>query len=376
MKILFTGGGTGGHFYPIIAVVEALEEIIKTEKILPPELFYTGPNEFDARLLYDHGIQFKGVTAGKRRNYFSILNFFDIFRTGIGILRALSTVYSIYPDVIFSKGGYASFPILVAAKFFKIPVIIHDSDTVPGRVSLWSAKFAKKIAISWPEAGEYFAKYKEKVAWTGNPIRKGITTPLKNGAHEYLGINPNVPTILIIGGSLGAKKINETIIDILPSLVEKYQIIHQTGIGNYKDVSNVAKTILKGNSNEGRYKPFDYLNELAIRMSAGASQLVISRAGSSIFEIACWGLPSIVIPIPEGISRDQIKNSLAYRRTGACIMIEEKNLTPHVLLGEIDRLFERPSEMQKMADNAKSFGKTDASEKIARAILDIALEHE
>ncbi|MEI6238122.1 MAG: undecaprenyldiphospho-muramoylpentapeptide beta-N-acetylglucosaminyltransferase [bacterium] len=374
MKILFTGGGTGGHFYPIVAVIEALEEVIKKEKVIEPKLYYLGTEEFDARALYDHNVQFEKIYAGKRRNYFSILNFFDFFKTGYGILGALSKIYSIYPDVVFSKGGYVSFPVLFAARFFKIPVIIHESDTVPGRVNLWASKFAKRIAISWPDAAQYFPK--DKVAWTGNPVRKGIIAPLKFGAHEYLKLNANTPTILILGGSQGSKRINETILSILPELLEKYQIIHQTGVVNFTEVTGIANTILKDNPNTSRYKPFNYLNDLGTEMAAGASNLVISRAGSSIFEIACWGIPSIIIPIPEAISRDQTQNALAYTRTGSCIMIEEKNLAPHILKGEIDRLLSNPTDLQNMALNAHRFAKKDAAEKIAKAILDIALEHE
>ncbi|MDO8575590.1 MAG: UDP-N-acetylglucosamine--N-acetylmuramyl-(pentapeptide) pyrophosphoryl-undecaprenol N-acetylglucosamine transferase [bacterium] len=374
MKIVFTGGGTGGHFYPIMAVAEALDEKIRENRILDPQFFYLAPNEYDPRSLYDQGIQFRRVYAGKRRNYFSLMNFVDLFKTAVGIFSAIFTLYDIYPDVVFSKGGYASFPTLLAARLLKIPVIIHDSDTVPGRVSLWSAKFAKKIAVSWPESASYFPK--EKVAWTGNPIRKSIMTPLKNGAHEYLKLNPEIPTILIIGGSQGAKKINDVIVTAIPDLVSKYQIIHQTGIANFEEINNLMTVILKNNPNAGRYKPFDYLNELATRMSAGASDLIISRAGSAIFEIACWGVPSIIVPISREVSRDQTNNALAYARTGACTIIEETNFTPHVIVGEIDRLISRPEERAKMAQNALNFAKRDASEKIAQAILDIALEHE
>jgi len=142
-------------------------------------------------------------------------------------------MFSIYPDVVFSNGGFGSFPVLCAARFFRIPVLIHSSDTVPGKVVKWSSKFAKKISIGFPETVNYLPK--NKVAYTGNPIRVGLSS-LKQGAHEFLKLDPKIPTILILGGSQGAKNINDIIVDALPRLVEKYQIIHQVGKNNFEEV--------------------------------------------------------------------------------------------------------------------------------------------
>ncbi len=374
MKILFTGGGTGGHFYPIIAVAEAIQDMVKDQKIIQPEYYYMASTPFDPRVLFDNNIKFIKVSTGKRRNYFSILNFLDVFKTGFGLISASIKVFSIYPDVVFSKGGFDAFPAIFAANLFGIPVVIHDSDTVPGRVSLWAARHAKRIAISWQEASKYFPA--DKVALTGNPIRKGIIEPLKSGAHEYLNLDQKIPTILIVGGSQGARMINDTVLQALPRLIEKYQIIHQTGSKNINEIKLVADTILKGNKYKDRYKPFPYLNDLATRMSAGIASIIISRAGSSVFEFAAWGIPSIVIPIPKEISRDQITNAFAYARTGACLVIEEQNLTPNILYSEIDRLLSNRVELENMAKAAREFGKKDAASKIAKAILDIALTHE
>ena len=147
MKIVLTGGGTGGHFYPIISVAKSIREISKELKLLEPKIYFFGPEPYDERALFDNSIIFKRNTAGKKRIYFSPRNFVDIFKTGWGILTALWKIFLIFPDIVFAKGGYASFPVLVAAKFFRIPVIIHESDSVPGRVNLWAGKFAKRITI-------------------------------------------------------------------------------------------------------------------------------------------------------------------------------------------------------------------------------------
>ncbi len=233
MKILLTGGGSGGHFYPIIAIAEELKAITKERKLINSELYFMSDAPYNKGILFDNGIEFVKVSTGKYRRYFSILNFFDFFKTGWGIISGLIKVFSIYPDVIFGKGGYASFPALLAGRILGIPVVIHESDSVPGKVNLWAGKFAQKVAISYPEAATYFSK--EKVAWTGNPIRKDVEIPIKEGANEFLGLeNTNLPIILILGGSQGSGIINDALLNILPSLIEKYQIIHQTGTRNFK----------------------------------------------------------------------------------------------------------------------------------------------
>ena len=149
MKIVFTGGGTGGHFYPIIAVAEALNDIVKERHLLPPELFFLGPMPLDERALYENDIEFVKTSAGKMRRYFSLLNIFDTIKTLWGILSTLGTLYRLYPNVVFSKGGFGSVPTLIAARFLKIPVIAHDSDAVPGRATMMAAKFAKKIGTTY-----------------------------------------------------------------------------------------------------------------------------------------------------------------------------------------------------------------------------------
>ncbi len=373
MKILFTGGGTGGHFYPIIAIAEKVNQIIDKEKIIGAKLYFVSTSPYDKNALFENGIIFEQVNAGKMRTYFSLLNFFDFFKTGVGIIEALIKVFTIYPDVIFGKGGYASFPVLFAAKILRIPVVIHESDCAPGRVNLWASKFAKAIAISYDEAGEYFPK--DKTVLTGQPIRSEITHIEKEGAFEYLKLNPSMPVLFVLGGSQGAEIINNTVIDALPELLKRYQIIHQVGTNNVENTNERVSVILTDELKD-RYKSFGFLNSLAIKMSAGASTLVISRAGSTIFEIASWGLPSILIPFNKSNGDHARKNAFNYARAGACDVIEETNLTPNILIQEVDKLIANKTRLESMAKNAKNFGKPDAAEKIAKELVDIALSHE
>lgn len=374
MKILFTGGGSGGHFYPILSVAQEIQALSKEYRLIAPTLYYVSDTPYNEGLLYDNDIIFKKNTSGKKRMYFSPRNFFDLFKTGWGIITAFLTVFSIYPDVVFSKGGYASFPVLVAARFFRIPVVIHESDTVPGRVSRFSGKFAQKIAVSYEEAAKFFPK--DKIAVTGNPVRKEITEPLTSGAYEFLKLDKSAPIILVLGGSQGAQLINDIILDALSELVQKYQIIHQTGKNNFENISRRAEAILYNNKYQSRYKPFDYLNELAMRMSAGVADVVVSRAGSAIFEIASWGKPSIIIPITTSHGDHQRKNAYAYARSKACVVIEESNVSPHILISEINRIMSSQTERETMSTAAKAFFNPEAAKNIAKEILAIAVKHE
>ena len=377
MKILFTGGSTGGHFYPILAVAEEVNRIADERNLIKPDLYYIAPDPYDERLLAENDITYFSAPAGKIRRYPSIKNFFDLFKTAIGIVRAIFLMFSIFPDVVFSKGSYSSFPTVFAARVFGIPVIIHDSDASPGRANLWASKFAYRIAVSHPQAIDYFdKKVHDRIALTGNPIRKGIAHPAEQGAHEFLGFSKEIPTLLILGGSQGAKIINDAIIDALPEMIERYQIVHQTGSDNEAEVRGMATISLEENPYKNRYKAFGYLNDLAMRMSAGAADLVISRAGSAIFEIASWQKPAIIVPINEQVSHDQRKNAYAYARTGAAIVIEEHNLTPHVLLSEINRIMDTPGLKDSMIAATQDLSHPDAATKIAMEILSIGVKHE
>ncbi len=374
MKILLTGGGTGGHFYPLIAIAEGIHAIAKQEKILDIKLYYAADDPYDKRALFNNTINFVYIPAGKLRTYRSIHNFFDMFKTFTGVIVGMLKIFSIYPDVIISKGGYVAFPTVLAAKFFRIPVIIHESDSYPGRLNLWTSKFANRIAVSYPEAGEFFPK--ERTAHTGQPIRREILNPNVEGSNEFFKFDSSIPTILIQGGSQGAEVINDCVLDALPLLLPKYQVIHQTGVKNYDNVHNRANFILEKNQYKGRYKDVAYMNELTTKMAAGCATLVVSRAGSAIFEIACWGIPSIIIPITNSNGDHQRKNAFNYARSGACEVIEESNLTEHILNSEIDKLMKDPKRLQHMHESAKKFGTPDAGNQIARVAIDIALSHE
>lgn len=373
MKILFTGGGSGGHFYPIIAVAEKLRKLLIQEKIVSAELYYMSTEPYDEELLAKNGIKFKQVTAGKLRAYFSIQNFFDLFRTAWGVTKAIFQIFMLYPDVIFGKGGFASFPVLFAAKIFRIPVIIHESDSVPGRVNAWAGKFAQKIAVSYSEAARFFPA--ERVALTGNPIREDILAPSGKDAYKELGLDPNIPVILVLGGSQGARNINNQMETLAPRLVEKYQVIHQAGETNQEEVARTVAGLLGESPYASRYHVYGYLNNQTMKLASEVATIVISRAGSAIFEIASWEIPAILIPIANHIGDHQRENAFAYARAGGAVVIEEANLGPNILIAEIDNLIGDTSRRAVMKNSAKAFARQDAAELIAEQLVSIVLRH-
>lgn len=373
MKILLIGGGTGGHFYPLIAVAEEINRIIDEEKLVNLKLYYMSNSPYDKTLLEEQFITYIPITAGKLRVYFSWKNIVDIFKTAYGILDAIIKMFQLYPDVIISKGGYASFPALVAARLLRIPVIIHESDTVPGRVSRWSGKFARRVALSFPEAAQYFDA--KKVSVTGLPIRKNLIHPVQAGAKEFFELSPSIPTIGVWGGSQGAKAINDAVVNAIGDILTDYQVIHQTGAADYEDVTTEVRIIMGDNTRRTRYKAFPFLNNVQSKMFAGAVDIVVSRSGSSLFEIAAWGKPSILIPYIHAHGDHQRKNAYHYARTGASVVIEEANLRPSVLLNEIRTILGNKELYSAMEGHAKAFFTPDAARKIATEAISIALSH-
>lgn len=368
MKIGFVGGGTGGHFTPLIAVANELHQ-----HKLNPELFYFGPVPYDLDELKKFDITYVSCPAGKLRLYFSIQNFFDLFRNFIGVFVAIWKLFLIYPDVIFSKGGYTSVPILTAARLLRIPVVIHESDAVPGRANKMARKFARYIGIAYDDAAKFFPE--EKTALVGIPLRSEIKQIPEN-PFAILGIPSDKPLIYITGGSFGSERINDVIMLTLPLLLPQYRIFHQAGVANVGALQLTAQTLLQGSPLQNDYYLVGNVNAETVSALLTAASVIISRAGSTtLFEIAYHGKPAIVIPIPEKISRDQRSNAYAYARSGAAVVIEEHNLTQHLLAKEIDTIINDPGRYSEMAGAARALSVDDAASKIANILIAIGVEH-
>jgi UDP-N-acetylglucosamine--N-acetylmuramyl-(pentapeptide) pyrophosphoryl-undecaprenol N-acetylglucosamine transferase len=373
MKIAFTGNSTSGQFYPIIAIAERVYEAAEERHLVTPKLFFLATDEYNPVQLFNNQITFIKMPGGNVVHKNGI-TFIDYIKSLHFTVRAFFKLFSLFPDVILSKGGDNTFPTILAAKLLGIPVLIHETDTVPSPSNLWASKFATRIGVAYKSAATHFPA--EKTAYVGQPIRKEIEYPLSDGAREYLHLEPNIPTILVLGGTEEGEIINDTIINSLPLLLDRYQVIHQTGKEHIQSIRELAAVILKESPYSSRYHPFSYLDDLAIRMAAGSASIAVSQAGSVMFELAGWGIPAIVIPVTNSSDDHQRKNAFAYARLGGSEVIEESNLTPHILVSEIDRLIQNPNLREEMKKGAKEFHQKDAAKKIADGLLDIALTHE
>lgn len=378
MRIGLVGGGTGGHFYPLIAVAEILREKYKNEDL---HLYYFGPEKYNQVSLEVNKINFVHIPSGKNRIYSSFQNYFDMFKIVRGILWSMLKLPVYYPDVIFSKGGYTAYPVLFAARILRIPVVEHDSDSIPGRVSLNFARYSKLIAVGWAEGGKYFLNNthvkEEKIMETGVPTRRILNPMYKwvSGQKQFPFLSKSLPVISILGGSQGSQKINEAIMASLPFILPFAQVIHQTGKTNYKIVSDTTKILLEKTDSKNNYYVQDFFTEPQMREIYENSSLIVMRAGSQILETFMWGVPTILIPIGEDISRDQTSNAFSAMRRGASIVIEEKNLTPHILQNEILTLLQNNQKLTHMSASARQSAKYDASEKIANILLKYCKSH-
>ena len=371
MRILFTGGGTGGHFFPLLAVIRELKRIAEEERILDLELYYMGPDNFGMDFLKEEGVAIIPVFAAKWRRYPAAENFLDLVRAPLGILQGLWNVWLLVPDAVFSKGGYGAMPAVAAAAVFRIPIIIHESDSVPGKVNLFSRRFASRVGIAFAGAAKYFPE--EKSALIGVPLRRRILFGNRDEAREAFDIYSTAPVVGIIGASQGAEKLNAAVLGVLKSLTESYEILHQTGEPNLEDVKGEGSVILEFGRKE-RYHPVGFMDELGIRDFYAACDLIVSRAGaSSIFEIAAYGKPAILIPLSHAAQNHQWENAYEYAAGGAAVILEEPNLTPHLLFAEIKKLIDDPQMLRRMGEAAKRFARPDSAELIAREILKLGV---
>lgn len=374
MKILFTGGGTAGHISPIIAISREMRRIWMASSKDKLRIYYIGPeDDFGNILLSQEGIKIKNIMAGKIRRYWgikgSLLNIIDIlFKIPIGIFQSFFYIFFLAPDLIFSKGGYGSIPAVIAGFLLQTPIILHESDVSPGLANRIVSRFASEIFISFSvKETEYFSP--KKVISVGNPIRKELLNGSKEEAKKIFDLSGERPVVLILGGSQGATRINDLILNILPEILKNFELIHQCGEKNFKQVKAESEVVTT-ESNRQYYHPFAFLKEEEMRNAFAACNIVISRAGSgSIFEIAAAGKPSILIPLPEAAQNHQIKNAYAYAKHGGCIVIEESNLTPHFFLGELQYLFNQPNILKEMSKSAKEWSRPRAAEIIAEYII-------
>ncbi|MFA5878039.1 MAG: undecaprenyldiphospho-muramoylpentapeptide beta-N-acetylglucosaminyltransferase [Candidatus Staskawiczbacteria bacterium] len=366
MKIVFTGGGTGGHIFPLVAVVREIRNLYPKKDL---QFIYIGPeDEFGSLLLAQEDIKVKKIAGGKVRRYFSFLNVIDIlFKIPWSFIQSFFLLMRIDPQLVFSKGGSGSVPVALCASLLRIPVFIHESDVVPGASNRIASRWAKRIFISFPRT-EFFDP--EKVTLVGNPIRSEILGGSKDEATDLFDLTLKKPVLLFSGGSQGAEAINDFVLRVLNGLLESFEVIHLCGFNNLKNVQNEAQVIINADL-EKYYHPYAFLDEEKLRHAYRAAELVISRAGSGcIFEIAALGLPSILVPLPWAAGDHQARNAFVYAETGAAIVMEQDNLTPNFFLEKVRYLFAKSGGLDQMKEQAIRFAKPLAAKAIARNILE------
>lgn len=329
-RIVLTGGGTAGHVTPNIALLPRLKE-------LGYDIHYIGSYDgIERKLIEQCHIPYYGISSGKLRRYFDWKNFSDPFKVMKGYRQARVLLKKLNPDVLFSKGGFVSVPVILAAKHRKIPAIIHESDITPGLANKLAIPNASKVCCNFPETLKYLPA--EKAVLTGSPIRKELLSGNRLHGLTYCHFKPDKPVILIIGGSSGSQFINEVVRSLLPDLLEKYQVLHLCGKGNLDTSLN----------NTAGYAQFEYANQELSDLFA-AADIVISRAGANaICELLALRKPNILIPLSANASRgDQILNARSFERQGYSMVIEEEQLSNVVLSDAIGKLFENRSQYKE-----------------------------
>jgi UDP-N-acetylglucosamine--N-acetylmuramyl-(pentapeptide) pyrophosphoryl-undecaprenol N-acetylglucosamine transferase len=323
-RIVLTGGGTAGHVTPCIALLPELRQE-------GYDIQYIGSyNGIERKLIEEYNIPYHGISSGKLRRYFDPKNFSDPFKVMKGYFEAGRILKRLQPDIVFSKGGFVTVPVVMAAKKHKIPVIIHESDMTPGLANKLALPSATKVCANFPETLKYLPA--EKAVLTGTPIRKELFSGNKIRGLDFCGFTANKPVILIIGGSTGSRAINEVIRGMLPTLLRDYQVIHLCGKGN-----------LDGRlSDTEDYAQYEYIKEELSDLLA-AADLVVSRAGANaICEILALRKPNILIPLPAASSRgDQLLNAESFERQGYSYVLKEEDLSLASLLQAINTVVEK-----------------------------------
>ncbi len=383
MRILFTGGGTGGHIFPIISVSEKLKEIAPDS-----EFFYVGsPGIYEAELI-KADIKTKSIASAKLRRYFDLRNFIDAPKFLFSIFQAFWKIFWIMPDVLFSKGGPGAFPVVLASWFYRVSIVIHDSDAFAGYQNLLSGKFASIIGTSFDISSDSFVnfykkeskrqKIADKIFLVGNPIRSFFLNEAdteKEKLKTVLGFDLSKKLILVVSGSQGSVRVNdffvETALDLLSA---NFQIFHQTGLNNLGNFNKELSFVLAKSPEiyKSSYKTTAFLADKSLRDAMAAADLIVSRSGSFIFEIAATGKPSILIPLPESAADHQKKNAYEYAKTGAAVVIEEENLTPHLFLTQVNKIFGSQENYNVMSLAAKKFSKPDAAKLLAGEIIKLS----
>jgi UDP-N-acetylglucosamine--N-acetylmuramyl-(pentapeptide) pyrophosphoryl-undecaprenol N-acetylglucosamine transferase len=351
--VFITGGGTGGHVLPNLPIISLLRRN-------GWKVYYIGSADgIESEIIPPAGVEFFPIGCGKFRRHWSTKHLTDPFRLVFGFTQALILFRELRPHVVFSKGGYVSVPVIIAAWVYGVPVVVHESDISPGLANRFAARFAKVVCVTFEETAKLFGQKKGcRVLVTGMPMRENISRGDSDEGRMLCGFDKISPTLLIMGGSMGSARINKTVEAVLPSLTSHFQVVHLTGKGRH---SNIGRY-------DGRYKQFEFTKELQHLLAM--SDFVVSRAGAtSILELLAAKKVNVLLPISKASRGEQIENADYCKKKGVSYIIDEQNLSPEALLNAISTIF---AQRQKYLTAINSLNICDGTEEICRLITRLA----
>lgn len=367
---------------PLEPIVESLRiEFLKVRDSLPGRLdpaelkiTFMGVVDPETREFFDRfDIAATHIPSGKIRRYASALTIPDLFfHLPVGIVKALIHVWRVMPDVVISKGGYGSIPIVLASIFYRIPILLHESDTIPGSGNALLMRFAAAVTVGFSQTTQYAPKWKYKMFVTGTPVRSDLRRINPAQAKQTLGFPPQEPLLLVMGGSQGAQQINEHLLKILPKLIVDMAILHITGTKHHQSVSTVASELIAHSPRKEMYKAVPYMADNMVYGLAAADGIV-SRAGAgSLAEIAALRKPTLLVPLDSAANDHQRRNAQAFEAAGAALVLDPSNLGENIFLQNIERLMRDAESRTQLEKNIVALDHPDAARDIASLSLKIA----
>ncbi len=371
IRLAITGGGTGGHVSPAVAVIEALQKLAPAQGL---EILYIGSRDgAEARIIPLMGVEYRGVSTGKLRRYFSWENLMDAARVPLGVLQSLWHLLRFRPRALLATGGYVSVPAVIAAWLLRKPILVHEQTGALGLANRINARFATRIALSVPgsERGVNNANW----VLTGNPIRAAVRSGERTTAARRFRFDLQAPTVYVTGGAQGSHAINQAVLGALPSLLGVAQVIHQCGDaeGVRADYEQLARKVAGLDPKlQSRYVLLRFVGS-EIGEVYKLADLVVGRAGAgTVNELATLGKPSILIPLPHAAGDEQRQNACRLKEAGAAVVIEESELTPERLVSEVRTLLSDRERLKRMSEAGRDAGSGDAADQLANLLLDLA----
>lgn len=382
MRIVLTGGGTGGHLTPLEPIIEALRRqyLIQKDslpKSLDPERleisFFGTADRPTKEFFASYDVKTTAIPSGKLRRYASAATLSDLLlRLPIGVVKAIVVMWRTMPDIVISKGGYGSLPIVVAATFYRIPILLHESDVAIGLANTFTTRFAGAIALGFAETKPALGKRQAKAVLTGTPVRSRFGKIAPEVAKRSFGFAPADNVVLVIGGSQGATQLNEALLKILPRLVLECGVIHITGPEHYTKITAVAGELLAASSRKNYYKPYPYLPDTVVEAQT-AADVVVSRAGATtLAELARLRKPILLVPLPGAANDHQRLNAQVFERAGAARVLDPNNLGENLFERSILELLNNDTVRATLTHNIARFDHPTAATTIAEIAFKLA----